>query len=391
MSLPEFFSAIGSDHYLSPREVAGATAPHPQIENAWRLYTDRFDGFCGSRLDPEYWRHEHPAQHLGTLSIDASAPVLVVGTDPSLALHMATLKHVRSQLLLATSPEGAAVLSGHGLLPDLVVVGHQPPSSAGQPVTDLTARRRDAVLARCPLVAVDPRTPAALVATVQGDRLFVPNPLPTWGPWPATAVALAATAGARRIGLLGVDLGTSDAPDSQQRPLAGLLSLLAWTADAACVDCGLEGARKAGWPVASLEEMAIGGWPAGPVVARRQWISRDARMEVDRERLRWLDPLIRRTRALSLLGLRARAGTRRPGDVRAIEDAMLEMLAWGQTAPVRIGMQDTMGLSILPRLWRTGVDMDLGIRLWHPLLMATDELVRQAAKLEARLDMRLCA
>lgn len=391
MSLPEFFSAIGSDHYVSPREVAEATSPHPQLENAWRLYTDRFDGFCGSRLDPEYWRHEHPAQHLGTLSIDANAPVLVVGTDPSLAQHMATLKQVRSQLILATSPEGAAVLSAHGLFPNLVVVGHQPPPSAEQPVTDLTDRRRDGALARCPLVAVDPRTPAALVAAVPGDRLFVPDPLPTWGLWPATTVALAATSGARRIGLLGVDLGTSDAPDPQQRPLSGLLSLLAWTADAACVDCGPEGARKAGWPVATLEEMAIGGRPTGPVVTRRPWISRDARMEVDRERLRSLDPLIRRTRALLLLGLRARAGTRRPGDVRAIEDGMREMLAWGQVAPVRIGMQDTMGLSILPRLWRTGVNMELGIRLWRPLLLATDELVRQAEKLEVRLDMRLCA
>ena len=389
MSLPQFFPAIGSDHYFSLRELAEATAPHSQLENAWTLYTDLFDGFCGSRLDPEYWRHEHPARYLGTLSIDTDAPVLVVSTDPSLARHVATLKQVRSQLVLVTSPDGATALSAHGLLPDIVVV--EPAARAPRSFANNTDYGRDDVLARCPLVAVDPRTPAALVAAVPQDRLLVPDPLPTWGLWPATAVALAASAGARRIALLGVDLGTTDAPDAAQRPLSGLLSLLAWTADAACIDCGPEGARKAGWSVAALEEMTVRGRAARPVVTRRPWISWDARLELDRERLRSLDPIIRRARALLLLGLRAQADTRRPCNVRAIQDGLLEMLAWRQIAPVRIDMQDTMGLSVLPRLWRTGVDMGLGARLRPLLVRAADEIVSQADKLESRIELRLCA
>lgn len=112
---------------------------------------------------------------------------------------------------------------------------------------------------------------------------------------------------------------------------------------------------------------------------------------MDRERLRSLEPLLSRAHALFLLGLRARDRRLDPRSPRVIEDAMGELLAWGQNAPVRISLQDTMGLSILPRLWRTGVRGQHSAQLSQTLLLATDEIVRQAEKLEARLDLRLCA
>jgi len=381
MSLPEFFAAIGSDHYLSPRDVIHATAPHREIDHAWTIYTDHFGGFCGSRLDPDYWRHEHPARHLGTLAIDADAPVLVVGADPSFERHARTLRQIRSRIVLMTSPEGADALFRYAMVPDVVVVDRETAAD----------HARGGALARCPLVAVNPRTPAAIVAGVPVEHLFVPDAFPTWGCWPATAVAMAAAAGAGRIGLLGVDLGTADAPDPRQTPLVRLLSLLALTANAACLDCGPEGARKAGWPVATLEEMAARRPPALPEVTRRPWTSPDARINMDRERVRSLEPLLSRARALFLLGLRARDGRLDPRRPRIVEDAMSELLVWRQNAQVRIALQDTMGLSILPRLWRTGVRGQHSAQLSQTLLLATDEIVRQAEKLETRLDLRLCA
>ena len=385
MSLPPFFAALGSDHFLTPDEAAAHSAPHAELDTAWRLYADLFGGFCGSRVDPHFWRHVNPARSLGTLTVDADATVIVVGTGPSLVRRLPALKRLRSRVLLFTSPHGADVLAGHGIQPDLVVVDpHTSVDGKPAPIAGQTF-----ALAGGPLVAVSPRTPTDFMAGMLIDRLFVPDPLPTWGLWPATAVALAASAGARRIGLLGVDLDGTDG--YADWPLGGVLSLLTWIADASCVDCGQEGVVKAGWPTASLEETAGDSSALPPEVRRTPWMSIPERFDLDRARLEAIDPIIRRARTLLSLGLRAQAGARWPDDARAMEQAAIELCSWRGDAAVRVTLQDTLGLSFLPHLWRSGVELHLGFRLWRPILLAAHELVHQADKLESRLALRLCA
>jgi hypothetical protein len=385
VALPAFFAAIGSDHYLSAQEVAAPTSRHDALDGAWQLYVDQFGAFCGSRLDAQFWRLDHPAHTLGTISVHPETVVVVVGTGPSLARHVATLKRLRPHVMIFTSLRGAEALSAHGLAPDLAIVEHQTPLGAQVTVTQVRDRGCGNILERCPHIAVDRRAPRALVGGVPADRLFIPERLPTWGLWPATAVALALQAGAGCVALLGVDLGTPETPDPSQRPLANLLSLLAQIGDAAAVDCGPEGAPKAGWRAAPLDTIAPVGLPAPIEIAMRPWQTPAARQAIDREHLRRLAPVIGRARKLLALGLRARAGERWSGDACAIEEAAREMLTWGEIPWLRISLQDTLGLSFLPMIWRTGIDYGLGARLWRPAVLALHELVHQAGALEARL------
>ena len=369
MSLPPFFTALGSDHFLTPDEAAAHSAPHAELDTAWRLYADFFGGFCGSRIDPQFWRHVNPTRWQGRLAVDAGTAVVVVGTGPTLARRLPALKALRSRLLVFTSPYGADLLAGHGIQPDLVVV--DPHTS----IDDKPAPAGGPTLARMS----SPRTSSSAL----------PDPLPTWGLWPATAVALAASAGAGTIGLVGVDLDATDG--SADWPLGGVLSLLAWITNASCVDCGSDGPAKAGWPVASLEQIAGGSRALPPEVSRTPWTSIAARFEQDRAGLEQIYPTIRRARALLALGLRAQAGARWPDDAREMQAAATEVCSWRDHLAVRVTLQDTLGLSFLPRLWRSGVALPLGFRLWRPIVLAMHELVHQADKLESRLALRLCA
>src|SRR5690606_22642579 len=109
----------------------------------------------------------------------------------------------RSRLHVVTSPRGAELLAQHGLAPDLVLIEHRTALDAHHSVTEARDRGVEG-LKLAPLVAAEWRTPAALLEGVSPGRLFVPEPLPTWGCWPATAAALAVQGGALRIGLLGI-------------------------------------------------------------------------------------------------------------------------------------------------------------------------------------------
>jgi hypothetical protein len=391
VGLPQFFAAIGSDQYLSLPEVTAATGPHAGLETAWRLYMDLFGGFCGSRLDPHFARHSNPARQLGTLHVEPGATVLVVGAGASLEPRLSTLRQLRSHLVIVTSVEGAERLAVNGLIPDLVVIDPPTVLDAHAPETVPMSASRRSALVRCPLVAASPRTPADLLMGISSQRLFVPDPLPTWGLWPATAVALATAAGAQRIGLLGVDLGEPGAPVRGRSPLSGVLSLLSWISGATCVDCGPEGARKLNWPVASLEELVTGHRAVSPIVERRPWLSEGDRYDGDQARVRGIEPVIDRARALFDLGVRAQSGARWAGDAREMEQAALEMISWRDGASLRVVLQDTLGLAVLPRLWRRGVQMERGFGLWRPIVLAMHELVHQAEKLESRLALRLCA
>ena len=62
----------------------------------------------------------------------------------------------------------------------------------------------------------------------------------------------------------------------------------------------------------------------------------------------------------------------------------------GHDAALRARLQDDLGLSFLPRLWRRGlassIEMGSGAHdLWRPLLLATHELVSQADRLAAEV------
>jgi hypothetical protein len=66
-----------------------------------------------------------------------------------------------------------------------------------------------------------------------------------------------------------------------------------------------------------------------------------------------------------------------------LESAIVEMIAWRDDARLRALLQECLGISLLPRMWRLGVDLSLGTALWRPLMLGTHELVRQADALAA--------
>ena len=374
--LPEWFTAIGTDRYLAQTDVPQDGAPSAQILNAWRLYADEFDRFCESRLDPGFHRLSHPAQWIGSIEPNDDASVLVLGTGPSARRGMPGVIRQRHRLWIFTSPRGAELLAEHGLTPDLVLVEHRTALDAQH-----TARHAEtaAALRRAPLVAADWRTPARLLEGLSPDRVFVPDPMPTWGLWPATAVALAINAQAARIGLLGIDLGTAQTPDPAHAPLRQLLGLVTRLTTAATVDCGISGAIKPHWLPGSVDALASAAPLARPRSARRPAMSVADRRGETRTALAGIETCVASARGALADGLACRAG-------RAIETTRLaahaaELLSWRSDETLRVAIQEVLGCSFLPRLWRTGIDFSLDRSLWRPLVLAAHEIVGQADRL----------
>jgi hypothetical protein len=266
-------------------------------------------------------------------------------------------------------------------VPDLVLVEHRTALDAHHAARDVRDRGTN-VLSAAPLVAAEWRTPAALLAGVTPDRLFVPDVWPTWGLWPATAVALAAETGAGRIALLGVDLGTSEQPDPGFEPLATLLGLLARLVPGRTFDCGVGGASKDGWKPQAIDEFASGATRGALEITRRAAPSMDERRGRAADSLGQLTPVVARAHEILALGLSARAGA---ADPVALREAAAEMFSWYGDRRVRVDLQETLGLSFLPRLWRFGIDLSLGPRLWRPLVLAAHELVNQSSRLAAEV------
>ena len=378
--LPEVFRAIGTDHHLDPNEVEADVGFHPHMASMWQLYQRAFDGFCESRLDPQCHRFDSPVRTVGCVTIDEADPILVVGTGPSTVQGLPELARLRRRLRLFTSPRGAALLAQVGLVPDLILVEHRTALDAHHTArTHLDGGSDPLQLA--PLVAVDWRTPPSLVAGVTPDRLFVPEPLPTWGQWPATAVALAMQAGATRIGLLGVDLGTTAAPDQAFAPLRSLLELLGGISSATTLDCGSLGARKASWPVQSLEALAAPFvlFPMG--MARRTAPSIEQRRNTERNAFEQIASKVTRARTI-LAVVRSRPLSDR------LETLVDEVMSWRADQFLRVACQDVLGLTFLPRLWRTGINRSLGPALWRPLVLAMHEMVGQADRVSNLLGKR---
>jgi hypothetical protein len=373
-TLPRFFHLIGSDRFLTPAEIEHAVGPHPLLSSAWDVYRHQFATFTGATLDPLFHRLPHPARRTGSLHLDPGTTVVVAGIGPSLRPNLTALQRIRGQVQIFTSLRGAEVLLPHGIVPDLVVVEHQTALDAHHSARHL-ADRPDEVLGACPLIAADWRTPAALLRGVSNDALFVPEPLPTWGLWPATAAALAVEAGASRVALLGVDLGTAAEPDPAHQPLAALLASIARLAPVITLDCGAGGATKRGWLKASIED-AAGAAGRGCQLHTYQATSIQQRFEEARANLERHHDIVERAR-----GLLALAGDVRGGNLARIahlEAGTTEIMAWKDDTRIRVFAQECLGLSFLPRLWRSGIDPSLGHALWRPLMLATHEFVRQA-------------
>jgi hypothetical protein len=367
--------AIGSDRYLDIEECREGSGD--ARADAWTLYAEGFGGYCETRLDPLFHRLRHPARYAGRLE-PHPAPVLVVGTGPSLAAAIPDVRRLRRRMRIATSPRGAEALRAVGLVPDLVLVEHRTALDAHHSARHWRDGHANAARG-APLVAAEWRTPASLV-TGLGERVFVPDALPTWGAWPATLAAMALQAGASRVGLLGIDLGSRTAPDPAFTPLARLLGLIGHWSPAPTLDCGPLGASKPHWPRASLDELAADTpcppftallRPAPPLEHRRA----DARALLER-----LDVHVARSRVLLAEALRARSHAG-PAPV----DGAAELLAWRDDRALRIDLQEGLGLSFLPRLWRSGISARLGDTAWRPVALAAHELVGQADALAAEL------
>ncbi len=377
---------IGSDHAMTQADLdplpPDAAAALPAL---WAAYQQHWGGFCGTRLDPMFWSLTHPARLTGAVRVTDRASSVVVGTGPSLAAALPALQRLRPALHLITSPRGAEVLAMAGLVPDLVVVEHQTALDAQFSASD-QSHRRSYALAAVPLVAADVRTPAGLLASVSAERLFVPDPWPSWGLWPATAVALALRAGAGRVCLVGIDLGTVAHPDPAHATLRDLLAVLARHAPVACLDLGAGGARKPHWTLSTVETVASDRAVEPMRLDARPWLTPAERRCRATELWQRLRPLGTRAQATLAAAGAVRDGDRSVGIVQRMSDALGELLAARQELNTRIDVQDGLGVSFLPRLWRTPPDLGLGPQLWRVAALASHEFVAQHRTLGHRLE-----
>lgn len=379
---------IGRDGALHSREL-GPLGPDANVAapGLWSAYDEHWRRFCGARLDPQFWQLEQPARWTGSVNITDGAPVVIVGIGPSLAPLLPVLKQVRNGIHIWTSARGAEVLAEAGLVPDLVVIEHQTPIDAMFSLADL-AHRSTSATARAPLVAASPQTPAALLADVPGERLFVPDPLPTWGLWPATAAAIAIGSGAQSVALVGVDLGTATRPNPAMAPLLTLLELLARHTDVRCLDVGQGGAPKKGWLPATLDRLAGEGSARALTLTARPWITLDARVASASACVQRTAPLAAEARVVLAAACRVRDGDGSAGACSDLHDGFARLLAAGETAHARTDVQDGLGASFLPRYWRTPPDDTLGLLLWRPAALAAHELIQQHRALECRLALK---
>jgi hypothetical protein len=374
------FADVGSDRYLSHAELPPEAT---RARAVWEVYDRLFGRFTGAGLDPLFHRFHHPSLSVASPAFPRGVPLLIVGTGPSLDHGAEDLRRVRTRVLVATSLRGAVALQARGLHADLVLVEHQTVfdaqvSSDEQRHLGLVRLHPDTV------VLAEPATPPALLAQCQASRVHLAASLPTWGLWVATLVALGLEADLPAVGLLGIDLGSGGQLDPPHRPIAALLELLAY-ASGTCRDCGPLGAHKPGWPRATLTGFAEN---ATHPVRRIEWREeRASSLFIERARhdLAVIDPILADAHAALDLALQARAGNMPPSD-RELHGPVEMMLAWGADAHLRWIMQRALGLSFLPRFWRTGVRMSTASRLWRPLVLALHELTYQADRLKTSID-----
>lgn len=379
----EVFERIGRDHALAADALPDSLHDCAALPRLWAIYDRHWRRFCGAHLDPQFSRLTHPARLTGAVVSYDRAPVVIVGTGPSLRNAIPTLRQVREAVHLFTSPRGADALAEAGLTPDLVVVEHQTPLDAHFSTRGLSHRHTDS-LGRVPFVAADARTPAALLSGVNLERLFVPDPLPTWGLWPATSVALALAAGARSIALLGIDLGTAEHPDPSQAPLQSLLELLAAHAGVPCLDAGEGGAPKRHWFPTPL--VLLAGATRQPLALQsRPWTTAAVRYATASAAWQRALPIIEEAAGTVSAACAVRDGDGSANTRSKLQGGFEALMAAGASPATRQDLQDGLGISFLPRYWRHAPDLSIGAQLWRPAALAAHELLHQHHHLGARL------
>jgi len=379
----EIFERIGRDHALTSNQLPDSAHDSAALPRLWAIYEKHWRRFCGAHLDPQFHGLTHPARLAGAVVSRDAAPIVIVGTGPSLKASLPALRRIRDAVHLFTSPRGVDALAEAGIVPDLVLIEHQTPLDAHFSARDVVHRRTDS-LSRVPFVAADARTPAPLLAGIASDRLFVPEPLPTWGLWPATSVALAITAGARSIALLGVDLGSVSGPDPSQAPLLALLELLAAHAGVPCLDAGDGGALKKHWFPTPLD-LLTGGTRRPLDLVTRPWASASVRYARASAAWQRVLPVIEDAASTVSAACAVRDGDGSANTRSKLQAGLEALLQAGASAAARQELQEGLGISFLPRYWRTPPDLSIGPQLWRPAALAAHELLRQHHHLGARL------
>jgi hypothetical protein len=366
----DLYRAIGDDRYVTPGELPTESGDAGRA--LWEVYDRQFGRFTGAGLDPAFDRFVRADVPFGRPRFPAGSPVVVAGGGPGLDAGAADLRAVRSRVLVVTDPAGAAALQRHALTPDLVLVERQPGGRDDAPLTESLLLGSGAAL------LIEPSAPIAAFERSAATRRLARD-LPSWGVWPATAVAVALRGGATRLITLGLD-GATDT-DERARTDA-LLSVLAVHSAAECLEVGPQPGRAGWWPVS---------WPNvvpsdAPGAAALSWHELGGtsllRAEAERDLL-FLAPLLPHAREALALARRARAGE--AVSSRDLCRAIEMLLVWGADPSIRWTLHRALGLTFLPRLWRTGVSMASPRRLWRPLVLSLHELVEQADRFESRL------
>lgn len=370
----DLIASIGGDRHLTLDDL-GTGSSCADAAVTWTTYRTHFDRFTGACLDPQFARLAHPARYAGIPRVRPGTTVIIAGAGPSLTHAAPELGRLRAHVSIWTSPRGAEALAAHDLTPDLLLVQHQNDLDAHLSVRHVRDRDGVTPIDRAPAVLAEPRTPAALVARVPSARLAAFNGACGWGLWPASLAWLAARSGAEAIALAGIDLGTGQAPDPAHEPLRALLRLLAGATDAVTIDAG--GADKPGWAREPIAGVAGGAGSRTVVVERTPWPDRGMRLEALDAGLAGLREAIERAREFRVLALEARAAVPRGAAEGRLADAWVTLLAWRRAPAMRAAFQEELGVRFLPQLWRQSARPVAG-PLWRPVLLATDEIVRQA-------------
>jgi len=382
------FEAIGSDRHLDFAEICDTEAP--LANRMWEVYVAEFGCLVGATGDSAFRRFDHPARQTGRVVWPAGSAVLVVGTGPSLFTRQDELRRVRDRFSLVTSLRGASALEALGLVPDLVLMCEASPLDATLTLQTARAAGLPAVLGAAPgpLVAADERTPRELVDDLPPDRLFVPEHCPSWGWWPAAAVAMALQGGSRTVALLGVDAGSRDGEHGSFQPLVALLELLAALGTLEGVDffdCGVDGAPKVGWLPRPLGDVHGSASPQVEVERAARPTVRE-RLADERQTLERIKDLVVNVRDLY-------QGTAGRGS-RASEMLWDEMLEWGEDPWLRRAMQERLGLTFLPAFWRLARSetTSRSRARTQAIVLALDELFTQCDRLEAAVaaGLRSC-
>lgn len=376
----ETLAGMGSDRHLIDRELHDVDGS--VLGDAWTVYSNYFDRFTGSRMDPQFARLDHPASCIAQPKVAPDTTIVIAGSGPSLAERAADLRRLRQRLSIWTSIRGAEALAAHGITADLIAVQHS---------TDLDAyfttrhlRDRDGVnpLSTAPVVLAEPKTPAALLKHVDPQRLAAFDPAYGWGLWPASLAWMACGSGAGAVSLVGIDLGdATERIDALQQPLASLLRLIALGAPIATVDAG-SGPTKVGWSKRALDATVGAIGSSAVELDRSPSASLDERRAALEDILIEIDDHIDAAAMFQARALECRAA----GDRRQegpLGEAWQILLSWRESPSMRVAFQEGLGVRFLPRFWRE--PNGVAGPVWRPVLLAVDEIVRQAQTARARL------